>query len=340
MFEAAPITSAHVLVIDDEPLTTSAIASILRDLGHRPTICNSWTEAVRVFGAGDVDLVLMDAVMPTVDGFKLTRILRSRATTYVPIVFLTGLADQAAREHGIEVGADDFLTKPLDPLELKVRLTAMLRIRSLTRDLEAKTRALARLASVDGLTGVSNRREFDERLPRAIEHHVEHGTALSLLLLDIDHFKRVNDGFGHAVGDQLLAAFGRLLSELTRACDLPFRYGGEEFAIIATETNATQATYLGHRIRTAFNLQTSETAACGPQTVSIGICGTEIVDLEWDPSSLVVAADTALYRAKGNGRNCVCVYDPNVDARMDSRREDIVQLLPARTPKGREAKAG
>src|SRR5688572_22004081 len=204
MTDDVPPWRAHILVVDDDHLTASIIADTLKSWGHRPTVCNSWTEAVRVFGAGDVDLVLMDAVMPTVDGFKLTRMLRSRATTYVPIVFLTGLADHATREHGVEAGADDFLAKPLDPLELKVRLTAMLRIRALTRDLEAKTRALARLASVDGLTGVSNRREFDERLPEAIAKRRDGDPPLSLLLLDIDHFKAVNDTFGHAVGDHLL----------------------------------------------------------------------------------------------------------------------------------------
>jgi diguanylate cyclase (GGDEF)-like protein len=331
-----PITAAHVLVVDDEPVTAQSIANTLRGLGHRPTICHTWTDAVRIFGTGDVDLVLMDAVMPTVDGFKLTRMLRKRGTTYVPIVFLTGLADHGAREQGVAVGADDFLTKPVDPLELKVRLTAMLRIRALTRDLEAKTRALTRLASVDGLTGVANRRSFDERLPAELERARNIGSPLTLLMLDIDHFKRVNDTFGHAVGDQLLASFGRLLGELTRACDLPFRYGGEEFSIVAIDTSPAQATHLAQRVRSAFSLRTRQATECGPQTISVGVCGSDQIDASAPMSELIIAADAALYRAKRSGRNCVCVYDPAEDSRgkdnrdKDSRdkdsREDIVHL--------------
>src|SRR5690606_30382447 len=108
-------------------------------MGHDPRVCNDWIDALRHFGTGEVDLVLMDAIMPMVDGFRLTKIFRTRATSYGPIVFLTGLADQQARELGFANGADDFLTKPVDPLELRMRLSAMLRIRALMQDLESKS---------------------------------------------------------------------------------------------------------------------------------------------------------------------------------------------------------
>lgn len=321
-----PSRIAKVLVIDDEPATAAAIAELLREMGHAPTVCHDWIDALRHFGNGEVDLVLMDAVMPTVDGFKLTKIFRSRATSYVPIVFLTGLADQHAREQGIAIGADDFLTKPVDKLELRMRLTAMLRIRALTQDLESKSKALARLASVDGLTGIANRRAFDERLPAELESSVKSGTVFSLLLVDIDHFKRVNDTFGHAVGDQLLTSFGKLLSELTRACDLPFRYGGEEFAVLATNTSAQQAVFLAQRLRSAFSLRTQEATACGSQTISIGVCGCDQVRSP-SVSRLIEAADAALYRAKAGGRNQVCVYDPMVDG-PDEMAPDVVVIGP------------
>jgi diguanylate cyclase (GGDEF)-like protein len=305
--------SSHVLIVDDEPAAAREVERIVRSLGHRTTVCTTWTDALRSFTAEDVDLVLMDAVMPTVDGFKLTRIMRTRATTYVPIVFLTALKDTASREHGISVGADDFLCKPIDRLELRVRLTAMLRIRSLTKDLEAKTRALSRIASVDALTGVGNRRSFDERLKVELERAREAGETVSLLLLDVDHFKRVNDRFGHAVGDELLASLGRMLGENTRACDLPFRYGGEEFAVIATDTHSAQAVYLGERLRSAFSLRTRAATACGPLTLSIGVAGTDQLDPRTDPHELIVGADAALYRAKASGRNCVRMFDVAAD---------------------------
>jgi diguanylate cyclase (GGDEF)-like protein len=308
-------TGAHVLVVDDEPVAAREVANVLRGLGHRVTVSTSWTEALRCFSSENVDLVLMDAVMPTVDGFKLTKIMRSRATTYVPIVFLTGLIDDAAKAQCVAVGADDFLSKPIDPLELRVRLTAMLRIRSLTRDLEAKTRAMTRLASVDGLTGVGNRRSFDERIAEELERCRSSGKPLSLLLLDVDHFKRVNDTHGHAVGDAVLVSLGRLLSELTRACDVPFRYGGEEFAVVASGTHSRQATFLAERLRSGFALRTRAATTCGGQTISIGLCGTDQLAPDVDASELVSAADSALYRAKGSGRNCVRMYDLGLDRR-------------------------
>ncbi len=308
-----PPAPAHVLVVDDEPAVAAHISSIVEDCGHRVSACHTWTEALRAFGRGDIDLVLMDAVMPTVDGFKLTRILRSRASTYVPIVFLTGLADVNARVSGIDAGGDDFLTKPIDALELRVRMTAMLRIRSLTKALEEKTRTLSRIASMDALTGIGNRRSFDERIRSELEQASSSGESLAVLLLDIDHFKSVNDTFGHQVGDDLLRAFGRLLAESTRACDLPYRYGGEEFAILCPNSTASSACHLAERVRSAFELRSKDASAAGSRTCSIGVAGTDVLGSQSTPEDLLGAADASLYRAKDSGRNCVCVYDPHFD---------------------------
>ncbi len=307
---------AHVLVVDDDAVTAAAVAATVGELGHRVTVCHGWTDALRAFGQSDVDLVLMDAVMPGVDGFRLTKLLRARSASYVPIVFLTALADRRAREHGLAAGADDFLAKPVDPLELKLRLTAMLRIRSLTRELEARSRALAKLASFDALTGVGNRRALDESLPRELATALQEERALSVLLMDLDHFKRVNDTFGHAVGDTLLASFGRLLGELTRGSDLAYRYGGEEFAIVAKDTPHQSAIQLGERIRAAFAVRSDQSTVCGPQTLSIGVCGTDQFRTGVDAQSLLAGADAALYRAKALGRNCVCRFDNRGDARV------------------------
>lgn len=311
--QATPI-GAHVLVVDDETAVARKIARTVVGLGHRVTTVGGWTEALRVFARGDVDLVLMDAVMPVVDGFKLTRMLRGRSDSYVPILFLTGLADHNARIQGIAAGADDFITKPCDPLELQARLTAMLRIRWLTRDLEHKTKTLSRLASVDGLTGIGNRRSFDERLAAELQSSRERGVPLSLLLLDIDHFKNVNDNLGHAVGDVLLSTFGRLLQDQTRACDVPFRYGGEEFAIVALETRAEEGWHLAERIRNTFALRSREATPGRASTVSIGICGTDQFDGGVSVATLVRSADAALYRAKQDGRNSSVRYEPDMSS--------------------------
>jgi two-component system cell cycle response regulator len=307
---------AHVLVVDDDRASADAIAQTVAALGHRVTTSNGWTDALRVFGQSDVDLVLMDAIMPGVDGFRLTRLLRARSTSYVPIVFLTGLADRDARERGVAAGADDFLTKPVDTLELKVRLTAMLRIRSLTRDLEARSRALARLATIDALTGVGNRRAFDDVLPRELRAVGSQSRSAALLLLDIDHFKGVNDNFGHPVGDALLAFLGQLLDQTSGAGTQCFRYGGEEFAVLLRDTQATAALELGERIRRAFAKQSVQASVAGGCTLSIGVVSTEQFARVPDGTAFIAAADAALYRAKALGRNCVCRYDARMDARV------------------------
>jgi two-component system cell cycle response regulator len=296
---------ANILVVDDEAVTAEHTAAILRELGHVATVAHRWTDALRAFDPRGTDLVLMDAVMPNMDGLKLTRLLREQSQSYVPVVFLTGRRSTEMREQCINAGADDFLTKPVDRIELRVRLKAMLRIRALTRALEDKTRELERAARTDPLTGVGNRRIFDERLAAELARTVRHGRPLALLMFDLDHFKRVNDGFGHLVGDQLLALFGSILRKELRASDLPCRYGGEEFLVIAPETTVTQAEVVGNRIRLAFRDRSTEVAAGGVSTVSVGIAGSDTVEPPLDARALVAAADAALYRAKAGGRDRV-----------------------------------
>lgn len=295
---------ATVLIVDDDAASAAEVAEALRALGHEPMFANGWMEAVRAFDER-VDLVLMDAVMPEVDGFKLTRMLRDSARSYTPILFLTALGDAAAKEQGMLAGADDFLTKPPDPVELRVRLTAMLRIRRLTQYLESERSSYERLAHVDELTGLPNRRRYDERMHSELALARRSGRPVTLLLVDIDHFKDVNDSLGHQVGDEVLGFMGELLDASTRRGDWPFRFGGEEFAIIARNTTAKQASVLGERIRGAFEARSRETAA-GLRTCSVGIASFEPADT---PEALFARADARLYAAKQAGRNRVIWED-------------------------------
>jgi two-component system, cell cycle response regulator len=297
---------AHVLVIDDDRASAQASAAQIRALGWDTTMCHTWTHALEAFARLDVDLVLTDAVMPTVDGFRLTRLLRERARSYVPIVFLTASSDHATRRRCEESGADDLLTKPTDPVELGFRLRSMLRIRALTRQLERQHRALQRLVYVDALTGIGNRRAFEDRIAEALEAHRGQDLPLSLLLLDIDHFKRVNDEHGHQLGDELLASLGAVLAAGTREHDVPFRYGGEEFAVLCHRTRSLDAVLVAERARNTF-AQVTQTAPCGPQTMSIGVCGTDQIEAA-HAGDLVAAADAALYRSKHEGRDRVRLF--------------------------------
>lgn len=309
---------ANILVVDDDAATAEHTAVILRELGHVATVAHRWTDALRAFDPLGTDLVLMDAVMPNMDGLKLTRLLREQSQSYVPVVFLTGRRSTEMREQCINAGADDFLTKPVDRIELRVRLKAMLRIRALTRALEDKSRELERAARTDPLTGVGNRRIFDERLAAELARTVRHGRPLALLMFDLDHFKRVNDDFGHLVGDHLLELFGSILRKELRASDLPCRYGGEEFLVIAPETIVAQAQVVGDRIRLAFRDRSTEVAAGGVQTVSVGIAASDTVEPPLDAKALMAAADEALYRAKAGGRDRVELSPQPGTRRIDS----------------------
>ncbi len=308
-----------MLIVDDDKLSSRMVGLMVENEGHQTFIANSWTEAIETFAKEDIDLVLMDAVMPTVDGFKLTTMLRQRATSYVPVVFLTALKDSATRLRAIESGGDDLMTKPVDELELKIRLMAMLRIRRLTHALEVRTRRLAQLASIDNLTGLLNRRSLEEQLAEQVEEALSGGGPLCALMMDIDHFKRVNDTHGHDVGDIVIAGLSQVLDEVVRPTDLAFRYGGEEFVVLCPDTPLERAEELANRLRTIFRERTEAGSVAGRQTLSVGVSATSGLGLTAECSNadyeaaLLRAADRALYEAKAQGRDRVVVFSPDTE---------------------------
>lgn len=314
------LKDARVLVVDDDPTSARAVTQHLQELGMIVQIAHSWGAALKQYQALQPDLVLMDAVMPDMDGFKLTHHLRARyRERYVPIVFLTGLDDLAARERGVMAGADDFLSKPVDPVMLRVRVRAMMRIRKLTAALEEKGRELEDLATRDQLSGVLNRRRFDESLLSEFSRSRRYEHSLSLLVCDVDHFKRINDDLGHSAGDEVIAFLGNLLSELKRGSDLAFRYGGEEFVLLLPETTPKNASALAERLRNQFFIRSAETSA-GTRTISIGVSGLEMLGAKAPAELLFRTADIALYRAKSSGRDRVCLFG---DAPQD--RETLLE---------------
>lgn len=291
---------ARILVVDDDRLASERVGQMLTDLGHEPVLATDWASALDAFDAR-TDLVLMDMVMPKVDGLKLAALIRERSELYVPIVFLTGRSDDESKERALLAGGDDFLVKPVSALELRVRVTAMLRIRRLTQRLHAR-------AQVDPLTSVGNRRAFDEALQRRCAEGSRYRRPFSLILLDVDHFKEVNDTYGHAVGDDVLMILADVLRDGVRNADQVFRYGGEEFAVLAPETELDGAMILAERLRVAFRLATRRSAA-GRRTLSAGVAAAEGADA-FDPRRLLKAADDALYRAKDAGRDRVMAAEP------------------------------
>lgn len=313
---------ATILIVEDDVLSGQAVSLMVEQLGHRTRVANTWTTALEIFSNEDVDLVLMDAMMPAVDGFKLTKMMRQRSTSYVPVVFITALSDATSRRRGIECGGDDYLTKPVNEIDLKIRLMAMLRIRRLTRALEVRTRRLAHLANIDNLTGLLNRRSLEERLDQEVEQALMTSTPLSAMMIDLDHFKAVNDTHGHEVGDTVLACVSQVLDEEVRPTDLAFRYGGEEFIVLCPNTPKEVAMSTADRVVNSFRARTEETHALGEQTLSVGISSMDVLGLSHlstskeNAKALLKAADDALYEAKAQGRDRAVVFTPKISLRV------------------------
>jgi diguanylate cyclase (GGDEF)-like protein len=294
-----------VLVVDDEPAMLRTLTALVADCGYQPLTAPSWTEALRLYRHSRPAVVVLDVVMPGVDGYKLARMFKSESAGFVPVILVTGLGDMDSRRRGMAAGADDFLTKPVSPVELEIRLKSMLRIKELTDQLHAANEALARVAVTDPLTGLQNRRSLDDHLGRELDRARRYGSAFTLALLDIDHFKPVNDTYGHAVGDRILVLVSRALERLVRKTDVVARWGGEEFLVLAPETPAERALLLGERLREAVAMAASREAGLPPVTASIGLASSDAAPAD-GASELIERADRALYEAKRRGRNrCV-----------------------------------
>jgi len=243
------------------------------------------------------DLVLLDVDMPGMDGFEVLRRLKAQAELcMVPVIFLSGSGGPEAKVRGLDLGATDYVTKPFDAFELRARVRAALRTKRL-QDL------LLEHASLDPLTALPNRRAMEERLAEEWSRVARHGGRLSFIMADIDHFKAVNDRFGHPVGDLVLQDVARAIAAQCRQADLPARYGGEEFAVVGPEVSAEGAAALARRARQAIEANVRQ---AGPQevrvTASFGVADSEG---KRSPEELVSAADGALYQAKNAGRNRV-----------------------------------
>ena len=244
------------------------------------------------------DLVLLDVDMPSPDGFEVCRRLKDDpATMNIPVVFLTGMASTEQKIRGLELGALDYILKPFDPAELRARVRTSLRQKYLL-DL------LAKKAMIDGLTGLWNRTYFDQTLAAQLALYRRAGFPVACIIADVDHFKIINDNFGHPTGDEMIRAIAQIMQSSCRLEDTVCRYGGEEFSIICPNTPAYKAAILGERLRDSISrLTMSHRRTPIPLTCSFGIA---------DPTScgerpVVEAADKALYRAKELGRNKVII---------------------------------
>jgi diguanylate cyclase (GGDEF)-like protein len=315
------------LVIEDTVTSATLVCHQLSKMGLTPIHARDGVAGIEAFKREKPDLVLLDVIMPGIDGFEVARRLRQleQSGEWTPIIFLTARTGEDDLRRGIEVGGDDYLIKPISEMVLAAKVRAMQRIAQmrysllvLTRKLDDANRELTRLSAVDGLTGISNRRRFDETLAREWKRAARCHGEVAVLAADVDFFKQFNDGYGHQVGDECLKTVARTLeSQLRRPTDLVARYGGEEFFVVLPETSPEGAWQVAEGLRqavAALGITHRHSAAAPHVTISVGAASRPALPGQDSGFvSLLKAADAALYEAKRLGRNRVAMA-PAVEA--------------------------
>lgn len=296
----------NIAVVDDDAAIRRLMRLFLTRAGYTPLEFATGEEARAKLHEVPWDLAILDRRLPDMDGVVLCHEIKSDAafkTRYV--IMLTGESEQEDKVQGLDLGADDYITKPFQSGELLARIRAAKRIVDLQKELVESNKRLEMLSITDGLTKLYNHRYFQDELARAFEESQRYQRPLSLAIVDLDFFKKVNDTYGHAVGDEVLKAVSHMFQQSIRATDLAARYGGEEFAVMMPETDLADALIFAEKIRAMIE-STAIQSQAGPLsvTVSIGVSTIPHTHIHL-AKELVVAADKALYRAKKNGRNQV-----------------------------------
>lgn len=327
-----------ILVTDDDPVMRKMICHRMKQDGYRVIEASNGEECLDAYQLESPDLILLDAMMPVMDGFTccqlLSKIIRSghsrrkfdslhedsplsqtdqilASIERTPILMVTGLDDTESVDYAFEMGATDFIRKPIHWAVLRQRVRRLIQQSNLYQQLEIANTELKRMAILDGLTQLANRRYFDEYLDQQWKIMEEKQLPLALILCDIDFFKFYNDTYGHQDGDTCLKQVAKALTEeVKRVGDLVARYGGEEMAIILPDTNGEGAFFLAQKIRERINsLQVEHSASPINQYLTLSLGVASVIPSPVDsPQNLIKFADSALYLAKQNGRNRSILY--------------------------------
>ncbi|WP_417915933.1 diguanylate cyclase [Candidatus Electronema sp. JC] len=318
-----------ILIVDDKPNNLFTLKTVLHEAAAEFVEADSGNEALRQLLHHDFALAILDVQMPEMDGYELARLIRGREkTSRLPIIFLSAIySDSFHIFKGYNSGAVDFITKPFHPEILLGKVLFFMEIyrqqqqlRETISELEhakqlvlEQNRLLERMATHDELTGLCNRRKLAEVMKREAERSRRYGTELSLLMLDLDHFKKVNDTYGHDFGDFVIKEFAARILAGIRRSDFSFRFGGEEFIVLLPQTGLSGALTAAEKIRALC----AEQPFAGLQisigmTVSIGIASYQDHKPQ-QPDDLICCADRALYLAKESGRNRVVVYNSTAE---------------------------
>ena len=293
----------HILIADDEPTNLDILVDIFEE-NYEISIAVNGEQALDLARTALPDLILLDVMMPVLNGYEVCAELKQDAATAdIPVIFITGLSEDQAETQGLDVGAVDYVTKPINPKIIQKRVTNHIELK------KARDR-LKQLSVTDGLTGLANRRCFDQVLDLEGRRLRRAGSSyLSLILIDVDHFKKYNDAYGHIAGDRCLRAVSGVIQRtVNRAADLAARYGGEEFACILPATPLAGAVEVAERIRNgviALNIPHETSTTADVVTISVGVAMVRAGEDTGDITSVVAAADAMLYRAKIAGRTRV-----------------------------------
>ncbi len=298
-------TGGRILIVDDNERQAQRICAELA-IEHRP-IVESGVEKAMMAARGPVDLVIVNTAARTFDGLRFAAHIRSdEATRGLPVLAIVDFDERARLVKALEIGVNDILPRPVDPQELSARARTQIRRKRYTDYLRDNLDQSLELAVTDQLTGLHNRRYMASQLDALVRRAGAGGDPVALLVIDIDHFKKINDSFGHAIGDEVLREFAVRLASNVRAIDLPVRFGGEEFVVVMPDTELDHAHRIAERIR--LHVAGSPFRVMGGDelltvTISIGVASS-LGEVD-TPAELVKRADEAMYEAKSKGRNRV-----------------------------------
>ncbi len=307
------IPKIRVLIVDDDSSVRNTIHEYIANAGFDPTAAASAEEALELLDKNDFAVVITDIRLPGMGGLELTKVIKQR--NGADVIVVTGYSDDYSYEEAINIGASDFVIKPVRLEELLLRMRRVLKERQLSTERTRMMEKLQKLATTDGLTKLYNSRSFYSQLELEVDRFNRYKHPLSLLLLDIDNFKRFNDTFGHLEGDKVLVRFSQIIKDCLRINDSAYRYGGEEFTVILPETDGEKAKTVAQRIRSTLEAETFTPTPDQSAKITISIGVTQYFPKE-ELSAFIRRADQAMYFSKQNGRNRVTVLlaEPHVDS--------------------------
>lgn len=303
------VAGANILIIDDDASQTQQIMVKLTEINVNATVMPSPPEAVKLSEQNDFDLIMVSAQLDSGNGVNLCTHLRSQEKTRnTPLLIIIEDDNPDLLVKALDMGINDYLVTPIDSNEVIARVKIQVRRKKYQDALQVNQKQSLEMAVRDGLTGLYNRRYFDTHLERMLQYSKDNGRSLSLMILDMDHFKEVNDKYGHQSGDAVLQQLSKLILQSVRPSDLVARYGGEEFVIVMPNTDSRGSSYVGERVRkivenTPFNIPVEPFQI--KKTISIGLAISSPQDVS---SKILERADKALYHVKKTGRNKVAVY--------------------------------